>query len=111
VNNGAGNNGGGNNGSNGSGPKEGQIISNHDDSTNYVCSLIPESFYVQDDDCAWWVDSGATSHVCRDRRWFEKLTPIDDGSIVKMGDLSTQRICGIGTINLSFTSGKNNYFS
>ena len=25
---------------------------------------------------------------------------------MKMGDLSTQRICGIGTINLSFTYGK-----
>ena len=66
VNNGAGNSGGGNNGSNGSTPKEGQIISNLDNSKNYVCSLIPESFYVQDDDCAWWVDSGATSHICRD---------------------------------------------
>ena len=34
------------------------------------------------------------------------MFPIDDGSIVKMGDLSTQRICWIGTVNLSFTSGK-----
>ena len=53
MNNGAENNGGRNNGSNGSAPKEGQIISNLDNSKNYVWSLIPESFYVQDDDCAW----------------------------------------------------------
>ena len=93
-------------GPNGSTPK-GQIISNLDNSKNYVCSLISESFQVQNDNCAWWVDSGVTSHVCKDRRSFEKLTPIDDGSI----DLSTQRIYGIGIVNLSFTSGKNNYFS
>ena len=88
MNNGAGNNGDGNNGPNGSAPKD-QTISNLDNSMNYVFSLIQESFYVQDIDCTWWVDSGATSHIYRDRRWFENLTPIDDGSIVKMGDLST----------------------
>ena len=38
-----------------------------------VCSLIPESFYVQDDDAAWWVDSEATSHICRDRRCFQSM--------------------------------------
>ena len=43
-------------GPNSSTPK-GQIISNLDNSTNYVCSLISESFYVQDDNCAWWIDS------------------------------------------------------
>ena len=93
-------------GPNGSAPKEGQIISNLDNSTNCVCSLIPESFYVQDDDCTWWIDSGATSHMCRDRRWFEKLTLTDDGSIVKMGDESIAKVCGVGIINLNFTSGK-----
>ena len=31
-------------GPNGSAPKEGQIISNLDNSTNYVCSLIPNPF-------------------------------------------------------------------
>ena len=29
--------------------------------------------YVQDDDIAWWVDSGATSHVCKDLHWFKSL--------------------------------------
>jgi len=45
--------GGGNNRSNGSTPKEGQIISSLDNSTNYGCSLILESFYVHDYGCAW----------------------------------------------------------
>ena len=68
VNNGAGNNNGGNNGSNGSAPlRGGQISSNLDNSMNYDCSLLPYSLYVQDNDCTWWVDSGATIHMCRDR--------------------------------------------
>ncbi|GJW40240.1 zinc finger, CCHC-type containing protein [Tanacetum coccineum] len=33
---------------------------------NYV-SLICEAFYVQVDAIAWWIDSGATTHVCKDR--------------------------------------------
>lgn len=72
---------------------------------NYV-SVISETFYVQDDDVAWWVDSGATSHVCKDLRWFQDYQPIEDGSAVKMGNVATEPIKGIGRVSLSFTSGK-----
>ncbi|KAJ9553540.1 hypothetical protein OSB04_017585 [Centaurea solstitialis] len=106
VNNGAGSSGGGNYKPNGFAPQKGQNFSNLDKPMVYVCSLILESFYVQDDHCTWWIDSGATSHMCRDRRWFEKLTLTDDGSIVKMGDESTAKVCGVGIVNLTFTSGK-----
>ncbi|CAH9100792.1 unnamed protein product, partial [Cuscuta europaea] len=60
----------------------------------------------EDDDRTWWVDSGATSHMYKDRRWFEKLTPVDDGSTVMMGDKSSQPICGFGVVSLTFTSGR-----
>ncbi|KAJ9556386.1 hypothetical protein OSB04_011000 [Centaurea solstitialis] len=106
VNNGAGSSGGGNYKPNGFAPQKGQNFSNLDKPMVYVCSLILESFYVQDDHCTWWIDSGATSHMCRDRRWFEKLALTDDGSIVKMGDESTAKVCGVGIVNLTFTSGK-----
>ncbi|GJR08701.1 hypothetical protein Tco_0791353 [Tanacetum coccineum] len=33
----------------------------------YSVSLIFEAFYVQVDAIAWWIDSGATTHVCKDR--------------------------------------------
>lgn len=72
---------------------------------NYV-SVISEAFYVQDDDVAWWVDSGATSHVCKDLRWFKDYQPIEDGPVVKMGNVATEPIKGLGSVLLNFTSGK-----
>nr|KAJ0197979.1 hypothetical protein LSAT_V11C700346810 [Lactuca sativa] len=59
-----------------------------------------------DDKVAWWVDSGATSHVCKDLYWFKDFQPIEDGSVVKMGNVATEPIKGIGSVLLTFTSGK-----
>nr|KAJ0188187.1 hypothetical protein LSAT_V11C900492200 [Lactuca sativa] len=65
-----------------------------------------QAFYVHNNNVARWVDSGATSHVCKDLYWFKKFQPIEDGSIVKMGNVATEPIKGIGSILLTFTSGK-----
>ncbi|GJU21255.1 zinc finger, CCHC-type containing protein [Tanacetum coccineum] len=46
------------------------FIQNFYNVLHYV-SIISDAFYVQDDEVAWWVDSGATSHVCKDLRWFQ----------------------------------------
>nr|KAJ0200300.1 hypothetical protein LSAT_V11C600326060 [Lactuca sativa] len=72
---------------------------------NYI-SVISEAFYVQDDKVPWWVDPGATSHVCKDLYWFKDFQPIEDGSIVKMGNVATEPIKGIGSVLLTYTSGK-----
>nr|KAJ0195731.1 hypothetical protein LSAT_V11C700373290 [Lactuca sativa] len=72
---------------------------------NYIF-VIFEAFYVQDDDVAWWVDLGATSHICKDLRWFKECQPIEDGYVVKMGNVATETIKGLGSILLYFISGK-----
>nr|KAJ0201746.1 hypothetical protein LSAT_V11C600333100 [Lactuca sativa] len=59
-----------------------------------------------DDKVAWWFDSGATSHVRKDLYWFKDFQPIEDGSVVKMGNVATEPIKGIGSVLLTFTSGK-----
>ncbi|GKB31732.1 hypothetical protein Tco_0871133 [Tanacetum coccineum] len=33
----------------------------------YYVTYVSEAYFVQDDDVAWCVDSGATVHVCKDR--------------------------------------------
>nr|KAJ0218557.1 hypothetical protein LSAT_V11C300134720 [Lactuca sativa] len=68
---------------------------------NYI-SVISEAFYVQDDN----VDSGATSHVCKDLYWFNEFQLIKDGSVVKTGSVATKPIKGLGSILLTFTYGK-----
>ncbi|XP_058725703.1 uncharacterized protein LOC131596996 [Vicia villosa] len=39
-----------------------------------------------DDAIAWWIDSGATIHVCKDRFWFKTFVPVEDGFVLYMGD-------------------------
>nr|GEV97328.1 zinc finger, CCHC-type [Tanacetum cinerariifolium] len=60
----------------------------------------------RDDEVAWWVDSGATSHVSRDLYWFQVCKSIEEGSFVKMGNVATKPIKGIGCVLLNFTSVK-----
>nr|GEW28030.1 hypothetical protein [Tanacetum cinerariifolium] len=38
------------------------------------------------DAIAWWIYSGATTHVCKDRFWFITFKPVEDGSVLYMGD-------------------------
>ncbi|GJY48211.1 zinc finger, CCHC-type containing protein [Tanacetum coccineum] len=47
------------------------------------------AFYVQVDAITWWIDSGATTHVCKDRLWFKTYEPVEDGSVLYMGDMCT----------------------
>ncbi|GJW50441.1 zinc finger, CCHC-type containing protein [Tanacetum coccineum] len=101
-------------GSNGSKDPEKQQGYNYDFMQNFYnvlhyVSIISDAFYVQDDEVAWWVDSGATSHVCKDLRWSQVCKSIEDGSFVKMGNVATEPIKGIGRVLLTFTFGKTLY--
>nr|GEZ45912.1 zinc finger, CCHC-type [Tanacetum cinerariifolium] len=60
----------------------------------------------KDDDVAWWVDSKATMHVCRDRYWFKIYKSLNDESILHMGNESTALVHGRGCVDLKFSSGK-----
>ncbi|GJV90198.1 putative RNA-directed DNA polymerase [Tanacetum coccineum] len=59
----------------------------------------------KDDDVAWWVDSGATVHVCKDRCWFKIYESLNDGSILHMRNESTSLVHGRGCVDLRFSSG------
>ncbi|GJZ85570.1 zinc finger, CCHC-type containing protein [Tanacetum coccineum] len=72
----------------------------------YSVSLISEAFYVQVDAIAWWIDSGATTHVCKDRCWFKTYEPVEDGSVLYIGDDHFDLVHGKGSVVLEFSSGK-----
>ncbi|GJT10990.1 hypothetical protein Tco_0858032 [Tanacetum coccineum] len=72
----------------------------------YYVTYVSEAYFVQDDDVAWWVDSGATMHVCKDRCWFKTYESLNDGSILHMGNESTALVHGRGCVDLRFSSRK-----
>ncbi|GJR88582.1 zinc finger, CCHC-type containing protein [Tanacetum coccineum] len=59
-----------------------------------------------DDEIAWWIDSGATCHACKDRCWFDTFHPVEDESVLHMDDESTKPILGRGNVVIKFSSGK-----
>ncbi|GKC01075.1 zinc finger, CCHC-type containing protein, partial [Tanacetum coccineum] len=69
-------------------------------------TYVSEAYFVHDDDVAWWVDSGATIRVCKDRCWFKTYKLLNDGSILHMGNESTALVHGRGCVDLMFSSGK-----
>ncbi|GKC14086.1 hypothetical protein Tco_1010868 [Tanacetum coccineum] len=57
------------------------------------------------DAIAWWIDSGATNHVCKDRCWFKIYEPVEDGSVLYMGDDHFALVHEKGSVVLEFSSG------
>nr|GEV23027.1 zinc finger, CCHC-type [Tanacetum cinerariifolium] len=52
------------------------------------------------------IDSGATTHVCKDCCWFKTYEPVKDGSVLYMGDDHFTPVHGKGSVVLEFSSGK-----
>ncbi|CAA7061585.1 unnamed protein product [Microthlaspi erraticum] len=90
----------------GQSPQQGQISEIDTFPKVYYVSKISDACYVQDDDVSWWIDSGATTHVCKDRGWFKTYEAVQDGSVLYMGNESTAPILGRGKVVLEFSSGK-----
>ncbi|GJW16634.1 zinc finger, CCHC-type containing protein [Tanacetum coccineum] len=72
----------------------------------YYVTYVSEAYFVQDDDVVWWVNSGATMHVCKDRLWFKTYKSLNHGSILYMKNESTSLVYGCGSVDLRFSSGK-----
>ena len=86
-------------------PSEGTVTNLVAFSGSDYVSNISEAFFMQDDEVAWWVDSGATAHVCRDRTAFKSFVPLH-GRVLRMGNESTAPVLGEGQVELEFSSGK-----
>ncbi|KAK0602226.1 hypothetical protein LWI29_031517 [Acer saccharum] len=76
-----------------------------EENTSNFMAMISE-INALEDDTAWWIDSGATRHVCMDRSLFTTYEKVDDGNILYMGNSSTATIEGKGNVRIEFTSGK-----
>ncbi|KAJ9561442.1 hypothetical protein OSB04_006602 [Centaurea solstitialis] len=54
----------------------------------------------------WWVDTGATRHVCYDKNNFHTFKEVNDDQKLFMGNAATAEIKGIGEVVLRMTLGK-----
>ncbi|GKU99886.1 hypothetical protein SLEP1_g12666 [Rubroshorea leprosula] len=61
---------------------------------------------LMEDDTAWWIDSGATKHVCKDKSLFKTLKLEPEGNVLYVGNSAAVQVKGKGTVDLEFTSGK-----
>ncbi|GJU01490.1 hypothetical protein Tco_1111828 [Tanacetum coccineum] len=59
-----------------------------------------------DDECGWWIDTGATRHVCADKSMFHSFRAVDNGQKLYMGNSATADIKGEGDVILKMTSEK-----
>ncbi|KAK8259527.1 hypothetical protein V6Z12_D13G062400 [Gossypium hirsutum] len=58
-----------------------------------------------DKSCNWWLDSGATVHVCNDRQQFKSYELVGNREVL-VGNYQSIKVLGQGTVELNFTSGK-----
>ena len=52
------------------------------------------------------MDTGATRHICADKKMFTSYSTVDNGEQLFMGNSSTSKVEGQGKIVLKMTSGK-----
>ncbi|GJY96947.1 zinc finger, CCHC-type containing protein [Tanacetum coccineum] len=56
---------------------------------------------LKDDDVAWWVESGANVHVCKDRFWFKTYESLNDGyNLIHRGYEVKALVLGCGYVDL-----------
>ncbi|KAL8132042.1 hypothetical protein AgCh_007799 [Apium graveolens] len=72
-----------------------------------LCVTVSEVNLVGSNPREWWIDTGATRHVCSDKAVFSSLKAFDAGEKLYMGNSTTSTIEGEGTVILKMTSGKN----
>jgi len=70
-----------------------------------LVAMISE-VYMMEDEKTWWIDSGATKHVCQNRALFSTYKKSEEGELLYMGNSSSSAVAGKGSVKLAFTSGK-----
>ena len=71
-----------------------------------LTSMISEVNLVGSNPKEWWIDIGATLHVCSNKKMFSTFEPIENGENVFMGNSTTSEIKGQGKVVLNMTFEK-----
>ncbi|KAH9669996.1 hypothetical protein KPL70_022027 [Citrus sinensis] len=68
--------------------------------------MITETNMAETKSYDWWLDSGATIHVCNDKKFFLSYKEEMEGQMVLMGNNNAAIVAGKGVVEINFTSGK-----
>nr|GFA19739.1 hypothetical protein [Tanacetum cinerariifolium] len=71
-----------------------------------VIAMISEVNLVGSNNSGWWVDTGATRHVCADKSMFHYFRAVDNGEKLYIGNSATANIKGEGDVILKMTFEK-----
>ena len=71
-----------------------------------LTAMVSEVNILDNNSKEWWVDTGATRHVCHDKSNYSTYKDVETGQKLYMGNSSTADIKGVGDVVLKMTSGK-----
>ena len=71
-----------------------------------LSTVVSEVNFIGSNTKEWWVDIGATRHVCSEKKMFSSYQSIDNGEQLFMGNSSSSKVKGQGKVVLKLTSGK-----
>ena len=71
-----------------------------------LSTVVSEVNFISSNTKEWWVDTGATRHVCSDKKMFSSYHSIDNGEQLFMGNSSSSKVEGQGKVVLKMTSGE-----
>ncbi|PHT87587.1 hypothetical protein T459_09693 [Capsicum annuum] len=70
-----------------------------------LCAMLSECNLVGNPR-EWWMDSGATRHVCANKELFSTFDPTQVEEKIYMGNSTIAKVEGTGKVCLKMTSGK-----
>ena len=82
------------------------MIEIDDVSVMNLSAVVSEVNFIGSNTKEWWVDTGATHHVCSDKKMFSSYQTIDNGEQLFMGNFSSSKVEGQGKAVLKMTSSK-----
>ena len=69
-------------------------------------AVVSEVNLVDSNPREWWIDTGATRHICSDKAMFTSFESITSGEKMYMVNSASSDVKGQGKIILKMTSGK-----
>ena len=69
-------------------------------------SMVVSKYNLVGNTKEWWVDIGATRHICSNKWLFSTYKPVDNEEQLYMGNSSSSKVEGHGKVILKMTSGK-----